>query len=165
MKLVLRTRDLGNTLINTFIVTWLYKYITHGHDLTFLDTTSLVLVIPTTIFTKIITGKKPTRVSNMTSEHFDQLLAGEYAAPANVKADFDLLNAEVFIGVTLTTGVIAVVKISYKISTGASIKLWKVSRVVCHLSSISPEWLSTLRVPSSHYLTQLTCPAQTSGDG
>ena len=100
------------------IFTWLYKKISHGHDLTLLDAVSLFVAVPTTVFAKLITGKAPPQVPNLDSQMMGKLLAGDMTVSAQVRIDFNILKAEIAVGLTLTSAVIGVLKLLWKSATG-----------------------------------------------
>jgi len=113
---VTKVGDLINAEIEIPIFTWLYKLITKGHALTLIDAISLIIAIPTTIFAKLITGKAPPSFENMDGKLMKKLTEGGEVTD-DVKRDWAVFRAEVAVGVGLTTGIIAVIKLLYKMAT------------------------------------------------
>lgn len=62
-----------NYKINIPIFSWLYKNVLSGNDLTVLDGFSLVVAIPVTVLTKIVTGERP---ADMTTLNYGDLMDG-----------------------------------------------------------------------------------------
>ncbi|RHZ58239.1 uncharacterized protein CDV56_106022 [Aspergillus thermomutatus] len=62
-----------NYKINIPIFSWLYKHVLSGNDLTVLDGFALVVAIPVTVLTKIVTGERP---ADMTTLNYGDLMAG-----------------------------------------------------------------------------------------
>lgn len=116
-SLVLKISDLGNAEIDIPIFSWLYKKITKGHALTLFDAISLVVAIPTTIFAKLITGKAPPRLENLDGPLLKQLVEDDESLSEDIKADFAVFKTEVAIGLSLTVGTFAVLKLLYKMAT------------------------------------------------
>lgn len=116
--LLIKFQTLGNKPINIPIFTWLYKQISGGHDLTLFDAVSLVIAVPTTIFAKLITGKAPPKIPNLNAELLGNILDDDKSVSQTVKSDFEILKAEMVVGITITTGAFAVLKLIYKAFTG-----------------------------------------------
>ncbi|KAH8802584.1 hypothetical protein F5884DRAFT_683783 [Xylogone sp. PMI_703] len=95
-------KDLGNAPINIPIFSALYKDIA-GHDLTVIDGISLILAIPATVITKLITGKAPAPFgTTIDAAFFGQLIAGGFSTNAPVQA------AAVFPGISSSVLMISV---------------------------------------------------------
>ncbi|KAF7502179.1 hypothetical protein GJ744_006768 [Endocarpon pusillum] len=109
--------DIGNAEIDIPIFSWLYKKITRGHALTLFDAISLVVAIPTTIFSKLITGKAPPALKNMDARLMKSLVEGGDDVDDKVKTDWAVFRAEVAVGITLTSGAVGVIKLLYKMAT------------------------------------------------
>lgn len=108
--------QLGNAEIDIPIFSWLYKKITKGHALTLFDAISLIVAIPTTIFSKLITGKAPPKFEKMDAHLMKKLVEGG-DVDDQVKNDWAVLRAEIAVGIALTSGVIGVIKLLYKMAT------------------------------------------------
>lgn len=115
--LIRKLSELGNAEIDIPIFSWLYKKITKGHALTLFDAISLIIAIPTTVFAKLITGKAPPTFVELDAPMLKGLMENDESIEAQTKTDFAIFKAEVAIGVTLTTGVVAVIKLLYKMAT------------------------------------------------
>ncbi|KAL1876851.1 hypothetical protein VTK73DRAFT_9153 [Phialemonium thermophilum] len=115
--LVLKIQELGNAEIDIPIFSWLYQKITKGHALTLFDAISLVVAIPTTVCAKLITGKAPPKVENLDAPLLKKLVEDDRSLSENIKTDFDVFKAEVTIGLSLTVGTFAVLKLLYKMAT------------------------------------------------
>ena len=108
--------EIGNAKIDIPIFSWLYEQISGGHALTLVDAISLIVAIPTTIFAKLITGKAPPAFNNMDGKLLKGLY-GDGAVDDQTKADWAIFKSEVAVGLTLTSGIIGVIKLLYKMAT------------------------------------------------
>jgi hypothetical protein len=111
--LIVLIKKVGNAPIEIPIFSWLWRKIS-GSPLTLVDAISLIVAIPTTVFAKLITGEAPPDFRSMNGQMMKSLLEDE---DHEKKQDWAIFRAEMAVGITLTTGVIGVIKLLYKIAT------------------------------------------------
>lgn len=111
-KLLTELSALGNKPINIPIFSALYKDLT-GSDLTIFDAISLLIAIPTTIFTKLITGKAPPSFPYIDSKLLGRILEDDPTLDRSVKVNFATLSAGILVSITIVKAVIGLIRIIY----------------------------------------------------
>jgi hypothetical protein len=121
IMLLKKIGEYGNKAINIPIFSALYKLIAK-HDLTLFDAISLILAIPTTIFMKIITGKKPPTLPGLNGKLLGQIVLGPsadgQAASPQMILDFNLLTGGVVVSGVLVKTITDLLKFGYAAVTG-----------------------------------------------
>lgn len=104
---------LGNASIKIPIFSALYKKIA-GHELTLFDAISLIIAIPTTLMAKVVTGEKPPQVPGLDRTLMKRIIDGDGTVDQNVSYSFDVLKAEIVLGLVVSKGIWNLIKIGYK---------------------------------------------------
>jgi hypothetical protein len=111
-KLLNELSDLGNKPINIPIFSALYKEIT-GSDLTIFDAISLLIAIPTTILTKLITGKAPPTFPTIDPKLLGRILEDDPTLDRSVKVNFATLSAGILVSITVVKAVMGLIRVVY----------------------------------------------------
>ena len=112
----------GNATISIPIFSALYKMIAHS-DLTAFDAIALLIAIPTTIFTKLVTGSSPPQIPKLDSALLDGLIFKD--SPVKVTPqmhlDFNTLTAGLTVSASFMSTIVNLIKLLYASGTdGAS---------------------------------------------
>ena len=144
--------EYGNAEINIPIFSKLYEMVT-GHKLTAFDAISLLIAIPTTIFTKIITGKAPPKIANLNADLLDALVFGNTTATVTpqLQLDFNTVTTGLTVSGTLVGVIVNVIKFDIGLlneGTGGAIEALS-SSVFIELFSVILDMFSTInQLPS-----------------
>ncbi|KAK2758180.1 hypothetical protein FQN54_004024 [Arachnomyces sp. PD_36] len=117
-KVIQIFKEYGNKSISIPIFSSLYKLIT-GHELTAFDAMSLLIAIPTTILTKMITGAAPPKIPNLNSDLLDGLLLGGTSVEITeqTKLDFNTLTTGLTVSGTLISTIVNTIKFFYGLAS------------------------------------------------
>lgn len=88
-KLIQIVKEYSNKPISIPVFSSLYKAVA-GHDLTAFDAISLLIAIPTAIFTKIITGSASPQIPNRDSGLLDEVVFGNKSVEVTEQTKFDI---------------------------------------------------------------------------
>ncbi|RAQ76530.1 hypothetical protein COH20_010367 [Aspergillus flavus] len=144
-KLVHEVKDIGNKPIKVPVFSALYKLIAR-HELTIFDAISLLVAIPTTIFTKLIIGQTPPIIDNLDAALLDKLLFDSGSVPPQVQLDFNTFTTSLTVTTTMVKTVTNLIKYFYTLATkgsGGALKTMTASRFIL-LFSVSLDMFSTL---------------------
>lgn len=141
-KLLHLVVEYGNEKITIPIFSTLYKWIV-GHDLTAFDAISLIIAIPATIFTKIITGSRPPHIENLDANLLNALVFGDSPGSVEVtpqmQLDFNTLTTSFAVSATLVSTVVNLIKFLLALAdegTAGAFKTITKSRFMEYLSII-----------------------------
>jgi hypothetical protein len=112
-KLCSEVIKLGNKTIKIPIFSALWKTIA-DHELTLFDAISLIIAIPTTIMAKIVTGEKPPQIDGLDRTLVKRIIDGDETVDADASYKFDVLKAEIALGLVVSKGIWNLIKIGYK---------------------------------------------------
>jgi hypothetical protein len=112
-KLCAEAIKLGNKDIKIPIFSALWRTIS-GSELTLFDAISLIIAIPTTLMAKIVTGEKPPQIDGLDRELVKRIIDGDETVDADVSYNFDVLKAEIALGLVVSKGIWNLIKIGYK---------------------------------------------------
>lgn len=116
--LILAVRDFGNCEIKLPIIAFIWEDILcMDRPCTVFDIIALIVAIPTTIMAKLITGKAPPKFEKLDGKFLKQVFENDKSLSLETKRDFEVLKAEVVLGIGVTTGAITVIKWLYKMAT------------------------------------------------
>lgn len=104
---------LGNKPIKIPVFSALWRKIS-GHELTIFDAISLIIAIPTTIMAKLVTGQKPPQIEGLDRKLVKKIIDGDESVDQEVVYKFDVLKAEIALGLAVSKGVWNLIKIGYK---------------------------------------------------
>lgn len=120
-KILQKVNEYGNAPIQIPIFSSLYKLIAKK-DLTVFDAISLILAFPTTIFMKIITGKKPPQLPGINGKVLGQIILGPdkdgQAASDQMILDFNTLTAGITVSGIMVSTITNTIKLIYKSVSG-----------------------------------------------
>lgn len=103
----------GNKAIKLPIFSSLWRKIS-GSELTLFDAISLFIAIPTTIMANIVTGEKPPTIQGLDSKLVKKLIDGDKSVNQETSYQFDVLKAEIALGLVVSKGNWSLIKIAYK---------------------------------------------------
>jgi hypothetical protein len=112
-KLCAEVIKLGNKDIKIPIFSALWRKIS-GHELTLFDAISLIIAIPTTLMAKIVTGEKPPQIDGLDRKLVKRIVDGDETVDADMSYKFDVLKAEIALGLVVSKGIWNLIKIGYK---------------------------------------------------
>lgn len=112
-KLCSEIIKVGNKAIKIPIFSSLWRKIS-GSELTLFDAISLIIAIPTTIMAKIVTGEKPPRVQGLDRKVVKKLIDGDETVDQQTSYQFDVLKAEIALGLVVSKGTWNLIKLVYK---------------------------------------------------
>ena len=87
--LITKVKGIGNAEIDMPIFPWLYWKISGGYPLTLFDAISLILALPTIIFSNLVTGKPSSTINGMDAP----LLKSDAELPDGTRIDFAIHTA------------------------------------------------------------------------
>lgn len=108
---------LGNKPIKIPVFSALWRKIS-GSDLTIFDAISLIIAIPTTIMAKIVTGEKPPQIEGLDRKLVKSIIDRDESVNEQVSYKFDVLKAEIALGLAVSKGIWNLIKIGYKTVKG-----------------------------------------------
>jgi hypothetical protein len=111
---------LGNRPIKIPVFSALWRRIS-GHELTIFDAISLIIAIPTTVMAKLVTGKKPSQIHGVDRKLLKSIIDGDESVDQEeVVYNFDVLKAEIALGLAVSKGIWNLIKIGYKAVTSGT---------------------------------------------
>ncbi|KAL2002673.1 hypothetical protein VTN02DRAFT_6208 [Thermoascus thermophilus] len=154
-KLLQLVVEYGNEKITIPIFSTLYKWIV-GHDLTAFDAISLIIAIPATILTKIITGSRPPHIENLDANLLSALVFGDSPGSVEVtpqmQLDFNTLTTSFAVSATLVSTVVDLIKFLLALAdegTAGAFKTITKSRFMEYLSIIIDMVTAIGAIPSN----------------
>ena len=109
--------NLGNKPIKIPIFSALWKQIS-GKDLSVFDAISLILAIPTTVMAKIVTGEKPPQIDGLDRKLVKSIMDEDENVDQDKLYKFDVLKAEIALGLVFSKGNWNLIKVGYKTIKG-----------------------------------------------
>lgn len=158
-KLIQIVSDIGNQTIKIPIFSALYKMIAK-HDLTIFDAIALIVAIPATIFTKLITGSAPPEIPNLDAKLLEGILSDSKDVTEQTKLDFNNFTTGLTVSVCLVKTVYNLIKFAIALAkegTSGALETLTGSKFI-EFMSVALDMFTTLNsFPSDASLPGLEC--------